>query len=62
MTIHEIDDWFQCAARLMFAAEHRGEIAFYPCEAGPSCPWPQDYLAGTYKDAPVYADGVGMVH
>jgi hypothetical protein len=53
MTIHEIDDWFQCAARLMFAAEHRGEHSFYPCDAGPSCPWP---------DAPVYADGAGMVH
>lgn len=41
MTIHEIDDWFQCAARLMFAAEHRGEISFYPCENGPGCEWPR---------------------
>lgn len=62
MTIPEIDEWFQITAKMMFAAVDRGQHAFYPCEAGPSCPWPQDYLVGIYKDTPVYADGAGMVH
>ena len=40
MSIEEITRWFANGYRRMHMKTRRGDYTFYPCEDGPTCPWP----------------------